>query len=113
MSITEMPPVSAAAAAAAAADIVPPPSPSVVVANTDDDEAMIASSSSDAPPSESDHHHHPSANSIVDRRVRLSRLSNLVLYMATTSMVVGVVYVGVPAYGVFGDDYLWMRYQVR
>jgi hypothetical protein len=37
----------------------------------------------------------------------------LVLYMTTSSMVVGVMYVGVPAYGVFGDDYLWMRYQVR
>jgi hypothetical protein len=25
----------------------------------------------------------------------------------------GVVFVGVPSYGVFGDEYLWMKYQVR
>jgi hypothetical protein len=91
MSITEMPPVSTSADDAVAT------SPMIV--------------SSDAPEyttlSESDH------ASKVERRIRLSRLWNLVLYMMTSSMVVGVMYVGVPAYGVFGDDYLWMRYQVR
>ena len=101
MAITEMPPVSTYSADAVV--VAPSPSP------------MIAVSSDDAPGpmSESSDHHAASASSKVERRIRLSRLCNLVLYMMTFSMVVGVMYVGVPAYGVFGDDYLWMRYQVR
>ena len=95
MSITEiMPPVSTSAD-----DAVPPPPP--MIASSDAPEYTTA-------PSESDGH-----ASKVERRIRLSRLWNLVLYMTTSSVVVGVMYVGVPAYGVFGDDYLWMRYQVR
>ena len=95
MSITEMPPVSTYSADAVV--VAPPPPP------------MIAVSSDDAPGPMSE----SLASSKVERRIRLSRLCNLVLYMMTFSMVVGVMYVGVPAYGVFGDDYLWMRYQVR
>ena len=48
-----------------------------------------------------------------DTRVRMSKYINFGLYLLTTMIVLGVMYVGVPAYGVFGDDYLWMKYQVR
>jgi hypothetical protein len=48
----------------------------------------------------------------LERRVRASRTINAALFLVSSAVIVGVVFLGVPSYGVFGDDYLWMKYQV-
>jgi hypothetical protein len=47
------------------------------------------------------------------KRVQISRIINFTLFFVMSAVILGVVFVGVPSYGVFGDEYLWMKYQVR
>jgi hypothetical protein len=37
---------------------------------------------------------------------------NAALFLVSSAVIVRVVFLGMPSYGVFGDDYLWMKYQV-
>jgi hypothetical protein len=36
---------------------------------------------------------------------------NAALFLVSSAVIVRVVFLGMPSYGVFGDDYLWMKYQ--
>lgn len=44
--------------------------------------------------------------------VQVSRIINFTLFFVMSTVIVGAVFVGLPSYGVFGDEYLWMKYQV-
>ena len=52
------------------------------------------------------------ADDAFERRVRASRMINAALFLVASAVIVGVVFLGMPSYGVFGDEYLWMKYQV-
>ncbi len=78
----------------------------VQMSNNEEGEATPSSYSFFSSPSSS-------SSSSSSRIIRVSKLMNLVLYIFATMITLGAIFVGVPAYGVYGDDYLWMKYQVR
>jgi hypothetical protein len=97
----ELPPLDYSGGAAGAA-VIPPSSSSATAAKL--------SSVTTNVPADNDSAAATAAN---QQRVQISRIINFTLFFVTSAVILGVVFVGVPSYGVFGDEYLWMKYQVR
>ena len=97
----ELPPLDYSGGAAGAA-VIPPSSSSATA-------AMLSSVTTNVP-ADNDSAAATAAN---QQRVQISRIINFTLFFVTSAVIMGVVFVGVPSYGVFGDEYLWMKYQVR
>ena len=100
----ELPPLDYSGAAAGAA-VVPPSSSSATAAKL--------SSVTTNVPADNDTAADSAAAAANQQRVQISRIINFTLFFVMSAVIMGVVFVGVPSYGVFGDEYLWMKYQVR
>lgn len=98
----ELPPLDYSGAGAA---VVPPSSSSATAAKL--------SSVTTNVPADNDTAADSAAAAANQQRVQISRIINFTLFFVTSAVIMGVVFVGVPSYGVFGDEYLWMKYQVR
>ena len=101
----ELPPLDYSGGAAAGAAVVPPSSSSATAAKL--------SSVTTNVPADNDTAADSSAAAANQQRVQISRIINFTLFFVMSAVIMGVVFVGVPSYGVFGDEYLWMKYQVR
>ena len=99
----ELPPLDYSGGAAAGAAVVPPSSSSATA-------AKLSSVTTNVP---ADNDTAGMATAANQQRVQISRIINFTLFFVMSAVIMGVVFVGVPSYGVFGDEYLWMKYQVR
>ena len=99
----ELPPLDYSGGAAAGAAVVPPSSSSATA-------AKLSSVTTNVP---ADNDTAGMATAANQKRVQISRIINFTLFFVMSAVILGVVFVGVPSYGVFGDEYLWMKYQVR
>ena len=100
----ELPPLDYSGGAAGAA-VIPPSSSSATA-------AMLSSVTTNVP-ADNDTAADSAAAAANQQRVQISRIINFTLFFVMSAVIMGVVFVGVPSYGVFGDEYLWMKYQVR
>jgi hypothetical protein len=101
----ELPPLDYSGAAAGAA-VVPPSSSSATA-------AKLSSVTTNVPADNDTAGMATAAAAANQKRVQISRIINFTLFFVMSAVILGVVFVGVPSYGVFGDEYLWMKYQVR
>ena len=103
----ELPPLDYSGAGAA---VVPPSSLSATAAALSSCNNVVVTTNV---PADNDTAADSAAAAANQQRVQISRIINFTLFFVMSAVILGVVFVGVPSYGVFGDEYLWMKYQVR
>ena len=107
----ELPPLDYSGAAAGAA-VVPPSSSSAAAASSSSSRNNVVVTTN-VPADNDTAGMATAATAANQQRVQISRIINFTLFFVMSAVIMGVVFVGVPSYGVFGDEYLWMKYQVR
>ena len=99
--------------AAAGAAVVPPSSSSAAAASSSSSRNNVVVTTNVPADNDTAGMATAAATAANQQRVQISRIINFTLFFVMSAVIMGVVFVGVPSYGVFGDEYLWMKYQVR